>query len=272
MDPLVTSSIIGAGANLLGGLFGSSAQSKANRLYKKSLAQAQSQFDAQMDESIQRRVADAQAAGIHPLFALGASPAGSPTISAGSPPSQGNAMGDAVARMGEMLAIIPMNKARAKRDEAEAMYYRSLAAKTTQDLASQGRDAFGNPSGAGVRTFPVPDREPLGEAVYISPVVAKSKAVGVRAGTEPGTIDAIMPDGRKINLISPDLNMDEISQIDYLYQRAVHKGADAMTALDAAVRKATRNRPIRQRVKWKDKKRSWRTPRNRSEWLRFKYL
>ena len=63
------------------------AQRRNIRLTREQMAQAQAQFDAQMDESIQRRVKDAELAGIHPLFAMGASSGASPTISAGGTPS-----------------------------------------------------------------------------------------------------------------------------------------------------------------------------------------
>ena len=46
----------------------------------KDRALAREQFDAQMDESIQRRIADAEKAGIHPLFAMGASVGAAPTL------------------------------------------------------------------------------------------------------------------------------------------------------------------------------------------------
>jgi hypothetical protein len=197
MKPIITSALIGAGSNLLGGLLGQSSASKDRALYRKQLAQAQSQFDAQMDESIQRRVKDAMAAGIHPLFALGASSGASPTISAQGAPETGNAMGNAVARMGEILGLIPMNKAAAEKDEAEAMYYRALAAKTTQDLSSRGRDAFGVPQTEGARTYPLPDREPVGEPMYVSPMIAKTKPgdMSTETGVRPPYVEYRRRDG-----------------------------------------------------------------------------
>lgn len=58
-------SLIGAGANLLGGLFG---QSSADKRAQENIA-LQREF---AQNAIQWKVADAKAAGIHPLFALGA--------------------------------------------------------------------------------------------------------------------------------------------------------------------------------------------------------
>lgn len=79
--------LISAGAGLLGGLFGKSSQEKANRQnieFQKKFAQ----------KGIQWRVADAKAAGIHPLAALGASTASfSPSVVGDT--SLGSAIGQA---------------------------------------------------------------------------------------------------------------------------------------------------------------------------------
>lgn len=70
---------IGKVANFAGDIFSTvTGQKSANEM-------AQNQFDAQMDTSIQRRVADGLKAGINPLAAIGASANVSPTIHAGGP-------------------------------------------------------------------------------------------------------------------------------------------------------------------------------------------
>lgn len=75
--------LIGAGASLLGGLFGQSSQRK----------QMQAQIDAQREfaqSGIQWKVADAQKAGVHPLYALGAQTTSfSPIGVGGSPLAEG---------------------------------------------------------------------------------------------------------------------------------------------------------------------------------------
>lgn len=218
------------------------------RLYRDQMAQAQSQFDAQMDQSIQRRVKDAQTAGIHPLFAMGASVGASPTLTASAGSAPRSRQGESIEALAESLGMIQQNRARARRDEAEAMYFDSLTAKNRQEFDSRGRD--------GVKTFPLGTKsagdlaaKPVGTGIadegggfdYYRPEVPMSAKSGVRAGTAPGTMKIKMPDGRTISHYDPDLGLDEIGQINYLYQRAIHKGTDAMVAFSNAIKKAKRD-------------------------------
>jgi len=224
--------LLSLGLDFMGGLMGRSEAKKNRQMQQQQMAQAQKQFDAQMDQSVQRRVADAKAAGVHPLFALGASSGASPTISAQGGSSSSNPMGSALARMASTLGVIEQNKASARKDEAEAQLMDSERARIEQEMNTRGQPqpapvTKAPDSETTVKTFPVPDSNPIGEAEYFKPQIPKSKAPGIVAGEQPGTMDVRMPDGRKVNILNPDLNMDEISQIDYAYQRAVHKGADA---------------------------------------------
>lgn len=94
--------------SVIGGLFDRSEQ-------KRSLKASQGQFNQQMDHSIRRRVEDAKRAGIHPLYAIGASAGASPTIMAGQS-SSGSAIGDAVRNIGSAYDNYQLNK----KAEAEA--------------------------------------------------------------------------------------------------------------------------------------------------------
>lgn len=79
---------IGAGADLIGGLIGAdaanSARNEANRIQQNQFHE-QFQWQKQLAMmGITMKVADAKAAGIHPLYALGATPAMSAPITAGA--------------------------------------------------------------------------------------------------------------------------------------------------------------------------------------------
>lgn len=221
------------GLNFVGGLMGNSSAKKDRALMRQQMQQAQRQFDAQMDQSVQRRVKDAKQAGVHPLFALGASVGASPTISANDPGQSGNPMGNALQAMASTINSLETNKAAAARDNAEAALLDSERKRLEQDLTT-GKQGLDKPAlevvEPGVKTFPYPgDKGYNGPATYYSPEIPFSKSPGVRAGTVPGTVDVQLPDGRKVNLLSQDLGLDEISQVDYVYQRAKHKLADFFT-------------------------------------------
>lgn len=84
--------LLSAGSSLLGGLLGKSAADKDRKLQKKA-----------MTEGIQMRVADAQKAGVHPIYALGA-----PTFSP-SPVGTGG-IESAFANMGSALSDVTNKK------------------------------------------------------------------------------------------------------------------------------------------------------------------
>lgn len=90
-------SIIGAGASLLGGLFGSNSQKK----------QMQMQIAAQREfaqQGVQWRVEDAKKAGIHPLAALGAQTHAFSPIGVGSDYTLSQGMADAGQQLGSAIS------------------------------------------------------------------------------------------------------------------------------------------------------------------------
>lgn len=142
---------IGLGSSLLGGLMSRNSQRKANA---QSQAFAREQLEFQKN-FVQTRVADAKAAGIHPLYALGASGPGSPSFSAGTADglgagiaAAGQAAGSALRRGGKINPLqqellqsqIAGQKAKAASDLATAGYYDSMATRTKQETMSTNRD------------------------------------------------------------------------------------------------------------------------------------
>lgn len=103
MDPYITGSAIMAGSNLLGGLFGERGASSRNDA---SLAFAREQMAAQKEfaqQGIRWRVEDAKAAGIHPLYAMGAQVTPYSSVS-WSPESPSYGMGQAMSDMGQNIS------------------------------------------------------------------------------------------------------------------------------------------------------------------------
>lgn len=103
MDPIVTGSLISAGASILGGAFGGS---KSRRNRDMVAAERKWQQDMRYEDwerqnnYLQRRVIDARKAGLHPLYALGAQP-----TTSGAMPSTPNMMStESDAALGQGLA------------------------------------------------------------------------------------------------------------------------------------------------------------------------
>ncbi len=220
--------MLALGTSFLSGLMGMgsdrSARRQQQRQFQQQQAMAQAQFDAQMDQSVSRRVADAKSAGIHPLFALGGSMGASPTLTAGTPPAprRSNSMGNAVGQMAAQLGMMESNKASAQRDVAQAMLYDSQRARIEQDLNGRGHDS---PPAADIISD---NKMELGPATFYSPEVPFSSRPGVRSGPIPEKIDTVLADGRTLSILNPDLNLDEISQVDYVVKKVRLSTTDAI--------------------------------------------
>lgn len=98
----IIGSAISAGANLIGGLIGSSNTAKAN-----AAAAQQAALNRQMQEDFAQRgirwkVQDAKAAGIHPLYALGANTATYSPVSLGV--TADTSLPNAIANMGQDMS------------------------------------------------------------------------------------------------------------------------------------------------------------------------
>lgn len=138
---LLGAALIGAGSNLIGGLLdrgeAEDAAARSDYWNEKSYGLARESLDWNK-AYIQNRAADARAAGIHPLYAMG-SPGVSASFTAGQAPT-GSGLGTGIARAGEAVADMvarrnPLAKLQAEqmragirateasgaRDEAEAM-------------------------------------------------------------------------------------------------------------------------------------------------------
>lgn len=132
MNPLIGGALISAGSSILGGLFGRKSQNKADD----QNAALQREF---AKNSIQWRVKDAQAAGISPLAALGAS-----TTSA-APSYVGGNIGNAVTRAGSRIGQAVGNSGQAAanidntRASTDLIQQQILASKQAMALEAANR-------------------------------------------------------------------------------------------------------------------------------------
>lgn len=184
MDPVVTGSLISAGANLLGGLFGKEAQEDSNALAREA---------AQM--GIRWKVEDAKAAGLHPLFALAGSGAtynpAPATAFAESMRSAGQDLGRAA-----QAAMTPAeNEARDLQTEllksqiAESDARRGLLESQTARNYQQAGTAIGGSLMGSADAFPVSSRSlPIERA--LEPFVSGSPRERAVARLSSGTLSA----------------------------------------------------------------------------------
>lgn len=206
--------LLSLGLDFMGGLMGQSNARRNFQLQQQGLQQAQRQFDAQMDQSVQRRVKDAQAAGVHPLFALGASVGASPTISANASQgdNQGNPMQSALTAMAATLGVIEQNKASAKRDEAEAQLLDSERRRIEQELSQRGQDkSVVNTYPYGTKVAPATDLGPV-EPVVPQVYTHQPGKTHVESGVHPGYRELDIGDGTKIRIFADSAQADEINQ------------------------------------------------------------
>lgn len=99
MDPIVTGSLIGAGGGLIGGMLGQDASRDATNA-QKEMARHNIRLQKEFAKNgIRWKVADAKAAGLHPLAALGASSSSFSPVGIGGGPD--TSMANAVASMGQ---------------------------------------------------------------------------------------------------------------------------------------------------------------------------
>lgn len=157
------SSLIGAGANILGGLVGKSTADKARNA---AAAQAQQNLQAQYDfaqHGIQWKVEDAKAAGINPLAALGASTSSFSNVVGSSDASDPRASGIAAAGQDLGRAANALSPQDTKQAQLEQKLLEAKIANVNADtisktaIASQVAVRHGQP---GTVSVPLPRPAP----------------------------------------------------------------------------------------------------------------
>lgn len=103
MDPIIGAAAISAGANILGGIFGRKGAEDQNRIAQQTAERNIALQKEFAQSGIQWKVADAKAAGIHPLYALGASTQSFAPVSVGTV-NEGAPMADMAKNLGQDLS------------------------------------------------------------------------------------------------------------------------------------------------------------------------
>jgi len=176
--------LIGAGTSLVSGLLGSKAQKNAN---KAQMQMAERNIALQKEfatKGIQWKVKDAQKAGVHPLYALGANTVSFSPVSVGSTPETGLAEG--IANMGQGIARAQetgfstegriQNKILALQVQRGELENQKLASEIAlMNQAGQPPSITGNP---------IIDGQSAPNQVKVNPAeVTSSRAPGIEAGS-----------------------------------------------------------------------------------------
>ena len=146
LDPLVTASLVSTGGSLLGGMLsGESGPGKTERLRSYKLAKDQFDYQKTLNKNqIQYKVADAKAAGLHPLYALGSSANFSPTSYTPTGQNEtGSALGRGIAEAGKNVGNLIAQKTLidsqvGANQGAEARDYAAAALANSQIARAQG--------------------------------------------------------------------------------------------------------------------------------------
>lgn len=256
---MVWPAVIAAGAAVAGSLIG--ANSGTSSGWSK---QTYADQKVREDSRFQRSVADARAAGLHPLFALGT--AGSYGGGAGGwvgGGQGGSAAGAGIARAGEHIAQ-GMRQAKANErtesmDAATAQIHALRVTKMGKEIqlddaellkrASDLRMAenqllyWGDGStasaGADVKSYPYGTK--LGPPLEQRPLVASARQ------SMPETVESVSPSGERLQLLNPDLGLDEVGQAEYLRLKAIGWTSRQLTAWAKRRKKISRQRARRVR-------------------------
>lgn len=186
---------------------------------------------ALQDSQIQRMVADAKAAGIHPLYALGSSANYSPILNLNAGGDPLGAAGEAITRtvdrysaeaqakrnagMESRLAMAQLGalQAQTHRDEAAAALHHAEAAKARQSLNW-------SPIGRGGNNAVYDPLLGLFETSPANVVAARPNQPDLQAGpSSPSGIEVVMPDGKRVKIPSQALMDSELPGIEYYARR-----------------------------------------------------
>lgn len=237
---MVWPAVIAAGATLASSVLGANAQPSSRQSRSFALHQGTINWDRQrqlIDEavvrdrrSIQDRAADARAAGLHPLFAMGVSGAGiSPTTVQSSDPypgqsSSGSHLGRGIEKAGQQIAAgmtragnarmraaqLRNLEARSTLTEAQAMQIASDTKRIEQSAWTQNTGVVGDFPLEEAKTFPVGTKRGL--ELYKRPLTQSSRS------SIPEKIEVMGKDGFRYRIVNPALG-DEVSQFDYAYEK-----------------------------------------------------
>lgn len=244
MDPLVTSSLIGAGSNLLGGLFGGGDDGPT--LWQQYNEKEQSSY--RMAENLpEKQVLGFRKAGIHPLAGLGIPSGGSGGMAQVGGDSSGRNFADYAAEAGQGISrAVAAYASREEREMAIASSKLSLENMELQNARLASEVALmrqaGTPPGFSAMNPDAPD------ARYS---LQKDRPIGY-GDQAPILREAINPSGHKIRVWNEeDLGDNEMASILHgIMYTAPDMAKSAMRNLADKIHKLTRKHRWKSQSRW----------------------
>lgn len=137
LDPLTGAALIGLGGDILGGIFGSSAQKKANKANIQLQRENQSWLKMMSDTSYQRSTQDMIAAGLNPMLGFSQGGASTPGSSAATvePNMAMSRATSSAATKAMQMAQIQLTSEQARKTKVEADFGQAFNAANIPELA-----------------------------------------------------------------------------------------------------------------------------------------
>jgi len=137
MDPLTAGALIGLGGDILGGIFGSSATKKANKVNIQLQRENQSWLKQMSDTSYQRSTQDMLAAGLNPMLGFSQGGASTPGSSAATvePNTAMSRATSSAATKAMQMAQIEATAQQARKTKVEADFGEAFNAANIPELA-----------------------------------------------------------------------------------------------------------------------------------------
>lgn len=189
MNPVVGAALIGGASSLVGGLV-SSGEGKKNRRIAREQMKMQREF---AQHGVRWRVADAQAAGIHPLAALGMQGLSYSPVHVPESAGLGEALADAGQNVARAVAAQMTPEQRQQQAMALALAAKQLEESDARILALRSEAARNMREANAAQTFPVPDPfwDQFGAAPVASVETVVPESVRPSGGISPKAPDVI---------------------------------------------------------------------------------
>ncbi len=239
---MVWPAIIAAGAKIGAGVLAARAQPSGPQGRSFALHQGDIEY-ARQNRAYQDRVADAEKAGLHPLFALGSSANYSPTSATPQYPRSGSYAGEGIAQAGadiakgmrrseELKVSNEIHGLRVEKMKREIALDDAELLRRASDLKmSEQQSLYWGDANAGITSTGSPEAKTYPFGTKVGPPLNMRPLSATGRMSIPLRAEMIADDGWRYRMLNPDANMDELAEADLVWQWTMRKTRQARLAL-----------------------------------------